>query len=518
MHDHVRHRKETAQAAPLLRLQRHPDSGPDVAGEGSVPDLRGLGFQGGRAYGLGPGQGQLAGGLCQGRHGQGQLEAQVFAQISPSDPDVLQGGADLRLVDRREFVDDDGRDLGGAVPVSVGLKNRRVLLGVTGGIAAYKSADLTSRLAQAGAEVRLVMTAAARAFVSPLTFQALSGQPVSTDLFDEAPARGMGHIELGQWAEAAVVAPATANFLAKAATGIADDLLSTLMLVVTAPVVVCPAMNVNMYRHATVGENLSRLRARGVTVLGPDEGPMACGDFGPGRMVEPAVIAEALAAVLGPADLAGRKILVTAGPTREAVDPVRFLSNRSTGRMGVALAREARRRGGTVTLVLGPTEIEPPWGVETVRVVSATDMHRQVTARAPDMDLIVMNAAVADYTPARVREQKIKKATANLSGIDLTSTLDILAELGARKPPGQILVGFAAETEKLVPEARSKLERKNLDLVVANNVALPGVGFATETNQVILVHPHGEAEKLPLMPKAEVALEVFDRVVRLLPD
>ncbi len=414
-------------------------------------------------------------------------------------------------------MDDDGRDLGGAVPVNIGLTNRRILLGVTGGIAAFMSAVLTSGLAQAGAEVRVVMTAAARRFVSPLTFQALSGQPVSTDLFDESPARGMGHIELGKWAEAAVIAPATANFLAKASFGIADDLLSTLILVVTAPLVVCPAMNVNMYRHPTVGENLGRLRARGVTVLGPDEGPMACGDFGPGRMVEPAMIVEALAAVLGPADLTGRKIMVTAGPTREMIDPVRFLSNRSSGRMGVALAREARRRGGAVTLVLGPAEIEPPWDVETVRVVSAADMHRQVTARAPDMDVIVMNAAVADYTPARVLDSKIKKATAKLGRIDLTTTADILAELGESKPPGQVLVGFAAETESVVAESRSKLERKHLDLVVGNNVALPGAGFATETNQVSLIHPRGEVEELPLMPKAEVAVEVFDRIGRLLP-
>jgi phosphopantothenoylcysteine decarboxylase/phosphopantothenate--cysteine ligase len=328
----------------------------------------------------------------------------------------------------------------------------------------------------------------------------------------------MGHIELGKWAEAAVIAPATADFIAKAAAGIADDLLTTIILVLKAPLIVCPAMNVNMYRHPTVGRNLAALRDRGVTVLGPDEGPMACGDFGPGRMVEPSRIAEAVTYVLGPGDLAGRKILVTAGPTREMIDPVRFLSNRSTGRMGVALAGEARRRGGQVTLVLGPTEIETPGDVEIVRVVSAADMHREVTSRAPDMDVIVMNAAVADYCPAAPKGSKIKKIRDDMSAVELTATTDILSELGAAKPDGQVLVGFAAETEDLVVEARGKLERKNLDLVVGNNVARPDSGFAVAKNQVTIVHPQGQVEELPLMDKSRVAIEVFDRIVRLLPD
>ncbi len=397
------------------------------------------------------------------------------------------------------------------------LDQRRVLLGVTGGIAAYKSADLCSRLTQAGAEVRAVMTAAAARFVTPVTFTALSGHPAATDLFDEGRPGGMGHIELGKWAEAVVIAPATANFIAKAAAGIADDLLTTLILVARAPLIVCPAMNVNMYRHPTVGRNLTALREAGTTVLGPDEGPMACGDFGPGRMVEPAAIAEAVTYALGPGDLAGRQVLVTAGPTREMIDPVRFLSNRSTGRMGVALAREARRRGGAVTLVLGPTEVEPPGQVEVVRVTSAEDMHREVTSRAPDMDVIVMNAAVADYRPAAAKTSKIKKARDGLAAVELASTTDILSELGGRKPAGQTLVGFAAETEDLVLEARRKLETKNLDLVVGNNIARPGSGFAFETNQVTVIHPQGDVEELPLLDKSQVAVLVWDRIVRLLP-
>jgi phosphopantothenoylcysteine decarboxylase/phosphopantothenate--cysteine ligase len=401
--------------------------------------------------------------------------------------------------------------------VSTPLDQRRVLLGVTGGIAAYKAADLCSRLNQAGAEVRVVMTASATRFVSPLTFTALSGHPTAIDLFDEGRPGGMGHIELGKWAEAAVIAPATANFIAKAAAGIADDLLTTLILVVRAPLIVCPAMNVNMYQHPTVGRNLAALKEAGAIILGPDEGPMACGDYGPGRMVEPAAVAEAVTYALGPGDLAGRNVLVTAGPTREMIDPVRFLSNRSTGRMGVALAREARRRGGAVTLVLGPTEIGPPGQIEVVRVTTAADMHREVTSRAADMDVIVMNAAVADYRPAAPKGSKIKKARDGISAVELTSTVDILSELGGRKPAGQILVGFAAETEDLVLEARRKLETKNLDLVVGNNVSRPGSGFATETNQVTVIHPRGGVEELPLLDKSQVATLVWDRIVRLLP-
>jgi phosphopantothenoylcysteine decarboxylase/phosphopantothenate--cysteine ligase len=398
--------------------------------------------------------------------------------------------------------------------MAAGGKAKRVLLGVTGGIAAYKAAELASLLTRQGLEVRVVMTEAARRFVGPLTFAALTGHPVPGDMFDPAQEVTIGHIELARWAQAVVVAPATANLIAKAAVGLADDLLSTVLLATEAPLLLAPAMNPRMYAHPTVQENLARLKSRGVHVVGPAQGRTACGEEGPGRMAEPAEIAEALMGIMSPRDLEGVTLLVTAGPTREHLDPVRFISNPSTGRMGIEVARAAARRGARVTLVLGPTHLEPPPGVETVRVVSAADMHRAVLERASQARVVVAAAAVSDFRPAHYAPQKVKKHGGE-ELCRLEATPDILAELGRDKGE-RILVGFAAETEEVLANARAKLEAKNLDLIVANDVSSPDAGFAVETNRVTFLDRAGGREELPLMSKAQVAERLCDRLAALL--
>lgn len=391
----------------------------------------------------------------------------------------------------------------------------RVLLGISGGIAAYKACELASLLTQRGVSVRAVMTAGAKNFVGPLTLAALTGNPVSEAMFDPGQEAAISHIELARWAEAVVVAPATANFIAKAACGLADDLLSTILLATRAPVLLAPAMNIHMYAHPTVTENLARLTARGGRTVGPGLGRTACGEEGLGRMAEPAEIAEELYGLLSPQDMAGVRLVVSAGPTREHLDPVRFLSNPSSGRMGIEIARVARRRGALVTLVLGPSHLAPPAGVETIRVTSAADMHRAVMAAAQGAQVVVKAAAVSDFTPLERQPHKVKKTAGQGERLELAHTTDILAELGRNKA-GRLLVGFAAETTDVLAHAALKLRAKNLDLLVANDVSDPQSGFAVPTNRVHFLYADGGVEALPLLSKEEVAGRLLDRVAALL--
>jgi phosphopantothenoylcysteine decarboxylase/phosphopantothenate--cysteine ligase len=392
----------------------------------------------------------------------------------------------------------------------------RIALAVTGCIGAYKAAYLLRLLQESGADVRVAMTASAERFVGPVTFEALSGHPVITSMWeDPAPTGEIRHIELAQWCDLLVVAPATANTLAKFANGICDDFVSTLYISTTSPVLVAPAMNVEMWRHEATRENLARLRARGVHVVEPGAGYLACGMVGEGRLAEPSEIAERALQIAGKAtgepracDLEGERVLVTAGPTREPIDPVRFITNRSSGRMGYAIAEEARARGADVVLVSGPVAIEPPDGVEVVRVETAAEMAEATLARAEWATIVVKSAAVADYRPKTVASRKIKKGEGE-STLELERTTDILAELGRRKGE-QVLVGFAAVTDALVENARKKLEAKNLDLVVANDVTREGAGFDGETNIAVLVGRDGRADELPLMPKRELAARILD--------
>jgi phosphopantothenoylcysteine decarboxylase / phosphopantothenate---cysteine ligase len=393
------------------------------------------------------------------------------------------------------------------------LQGKKILLGVTGGIAAYKAVELLRLLAGAGARVQVVMTRSAQEFVTPLTFHALSGSPVRTALFGPG-ADPLEHISLAQTVDAIVIAPATANFLGKVAAGLGDDLLTTLILAADRPILVCPAMNVKMYENPVVQGNLNLLRQRGFQIMEPETGEMACGAYGSGRLPEPAVILEALAGLLSPKDLTGYRILVSAGPTHEDLDPVRFLTNRSTGKMGYALARVARRRGAEVCLVSGPATLAAPAGVQLVSVRSALEMQQALAERFSGTDVLIMSAAVSDYRPAGVAEQKMKRGKPEMQ-VRLIHNPDILASLGAGQDR-QILVGFAAETQDILQQAREKLERKSLDLIVANDVSAPDSGFAVDTNRVMLIHRSGEVESLPLLSKEEVAERVCDRIAALL--
>lgn len=399
------------------------------------------------------------------------------------------------------------------------LAEKRIVLGVSGGIAAYKACDLVSRLKKRGAQVRVVLTKHACEFVPPLTFETLSGNPAYTDAFDRK--FEIEHVALAKWADAMVVAPATANALAKMAAGIADDLLTTTLLAVTAPVVAAPAMNAAMWRHPATQANAALLRSRGVRFVGPASGHLACGDDDVGRMSEPEAIVEALDALFSEGgrsgaarDLSGRRILVTAGPTVERIDPVRFITNRSTGKMGYAIAAAAARRGAEVVLVSGPVSLPCPDGVERVSVESSRELCDAVLGRAGDCDAVIQAAAPADFTPATFSETKIKKTGEGMA-LELRPTTDIAAALGARKRPGQVLVAFAAETNDLIDNARGKLARKNADLVVANDVTRPGAGFGADTNIVSLV-TRDSARELPVMPKSEVADAILDAVAALL--
>ena len=396
----------------------------------------------------------------------------------------------------------------------------RITLGVTGGIAAYKSAELVRRLQDEGHTIQVVMTRAAQEFITPLTFAALSGQRVIVDLFSTS-ARGennlesaIDHIAVAQSTDLLVVAPATADILAKFARGIADDFLSTLYLASTAPVVAAPAMNVNMWQHEATQENLATLRARGVRIVEPNEGYLACGMTGPGRLASQVEILKAVEEVLrGRQDLDGERVLVTAGPTREDIDPVRFLSNRSSGKMGYAVARAAARRGAKVVLVTGPTALETPRGVERVDVRSAEDMLRAVEARFPECTLAIFAAAVADYRAVEPSESKIKRTQDALT-LRLEPNPDILATV-AREKGDRLVVGFAAETDNVAENARKKLAQKNADVMVANDVTAEGAGFDVDTNMVTLLSCDGRDLALPRLTKAEVAERILDEVLRL---
>jgi phosphopantothenoylcysteine decarboxylase/phosphopantothenate--cysteine ligase len=396
------------------------------------------------------------------------------------------------------------------------LADRCVVLGVTGGIAAYKAVEVASRLRKLGATVYVVMTRAAANFVTPLTFREISGNPVVTTLWDEPKMWNVEHIALAARADLFLIAPATANVIGKLAAGIADDMLTTAAMATTAPVLLAPAMNCDMYRNPVVQANLARLAGLGYHILPPDDGPLACGAEGPGRLPDPAVIVEKAAALLGAGgDLHGKKVLVTAGPTREAIDPVRYIGNRSSGKMGYAVARAAAARGADVVLVAGPTALTPPPGVRVVPVETAAEMLAAVLAEYGGCDVVVKAAAVADYRPLSPAVHKIKKQGGELT-LALTKTEDILAELGRRKQ-GQVLVGFAAETRDLAANAGEKLARKNLDMVVANDVTRPGAGFGGDTNIVRLLYRDGRAEDLGLMSKDDLAVMILDRICGLLP-
>lgn len=384
-----------------------------------------------------------------------------------------------------------------------------VLLAVCGGIAAYKACEVLRGLQKAGCDVRVTMTQDAERFVGVTTFEALSGAPVATSLY-EYPGSAIPHIDLAEWADAAVVVPATANVMAKMACGIADDCLTTTLLACACPVLVAPGMNVHMWQNPATQANAATLRERGVSFVGPDSGRLACGDVGEGKLAGVDEIVEAALALLVPRDLEGLRLLVNAGPTHEAIDPVRYIANRSTGKMGYAIAAAATRRGAKVTLVSGPTSLPTPAGVRRVDVESAAQMHDAMLAEFEGADVAICSAAVADYTPATPADHKLKKSREHLDSIELIETADILADLCATKG-SRVVVGFAAETDDLLAHAKEKLERKGADLIVANDVSRPESTFGADTNRVALVSARG-VEQLETMPLADVASAILDTV------
>jgi phosphopantothenoylcysteine decarboxylase / phosphopantothenate---cysteine ligase len=393
------------------------------------------------------------------------------------------------------------------------LHGKTVVLGLSGGIACYKAAELVRELVRAGATVRVMMSHGAQEFITPLTLQTLSGNPVATDTFDLTQESQIGHIALADAADVVVIAPATANIIGKIAAGIGDDVLTTVLLATRAPVVVAPAMNVNMYENPIVQGNLNRLRAHGMRIVEPGEGFLACGWEGKGRLADLAVLCAEIERAVTPQDLQGEHVLVTAGPNREAIDPVRFISNRSTGKMGFAVAAAAWARGAEVALVAGPVALPTPHGVRRRDVSTADEMRQAVIAEYETATMVLMTAAVADYRPARVAPHKLKKGSGGLT-LELERTVDILAEIAPRKG-SRLVVGFAAETERVVANAERKLTEKNLDLIVANDVVGSETGFAVDTNAVTIIGRDGQHESVPLMSKAEVAHRILDRVVAL---
>ncbi len=394
------------------------------------------------------------------------------------------------------------------------LKDKRIVLGITGGIAAYKSAELTREFIKKEAAVRVVMTKNAAEFITPLTLQTLSGHPVFTDMYAPLTDFDMAHISLAEYADVIVIAPATANIIGKIAAGMADDILTTTVLATKAPVLVCPAMNVNMYDNAIVKENISRLTARGYLFMVPGYGELACKTEGYGRLPEIPDIVEEVESILTPKDLQGEKILVTAGPTREPFDPVRYITNYSSGKMGYALAIAAKRRGAHVTLISGPTALPAPRDIKFVAVASAVDMKDAVMEHLDSATVVIKAAAVADYRPSLRSAAKIKKDGGGLD-LQLERNPDIILEVG-RKKGNRILVGFAVETENLVENARSKMKKKNMDIIVANDVTKEGAGFGYDTNIIKILSPDGEIESIPLMSKMEVADRILDRVKKII--
>ena len=392
------------------------------------------------------------------------------------------------------------------------LSGKKIVLGVTGGIAAYKAINLTSKLTQSGAIVKVILTSGAQKFVTPLSFQAISRQPVYLDTFDELDTAEIQHIALADWADYVIVAPATANIIGKYANGIADDLLSTMLLAATSPVFFAPAMNVHMYEHPAVIQNMDVLKQRGVSFIEPDEGYLACGYVGKGRLADPEEIVRFLVdksrqTLL----LQGKRILITAGPTQEKIDPVRFLTNHSSGKMGYQLATVAAELGAEVTLVSGPVQLETPRGVTRVDVVSAEEMYEAVMSRYNEADIVIKTAAVSDYTPKVTHAHKLKKQAKPLS-LDMVRTKDILKTLGEQKT-NQYLVGFAAETEDVITYGKEKLINKQLDMVVINDISKPNQGFHADTNAVTIVTKKGQEQTLPLQTKRAVAEEIL-RIIR----
>ena len=394
------------------------------------------------------------------------------------------------------------------------LRGKHIVLAVTGGIAAYKMASMASMLVKQGAQVQVLMTQNATNFINPITFETLTGRKCLIDTFDRNFQFEVEHISVAKWADLVLVAPASANVIAKLAHGLADDMLTTTLLACKCKKLVAPAMNTNMYENPAVQENLATLVRYGMELIEPVSGHLACGDTGMGKMVEPEVMLEHILRHLAmPHTMEGLRVLVTAGPTQEAIDPVRFITNHSTGTMGYALARICMLRGAQVTLVTGPTSLTPPPFVEVVPVVSAQQMYQEVTARSQVQDIVIKAAAVADFRPAQTAEHKIKKDKAGLS-IQLESTQDILRQLGSQKKPGQFLCGFAMETQDLEQNALRKLETKQLDLVVANNLKVEGAGFGTGTNVLTLLWKDGK-KQLERMEKQQVAVAILDQIMEL---
>lgn len=393
------------------------------------------------------------------------------------------------------------------------LKGKNVLLGVSGGIAAYKTATLASLLIKAGCAVQVIMTKGAENFITPLTFEALTHRRVYDDIFDRSDPTEVHHVALAAWADVMVIAPATANVIAKIACGIADDMLTSTVLPCEAPRVIVPAMNTHMYENPATQDNLSTLRRRGWLVMEPAEGRLACGDVGRGKMPEPDEIFEAIDHAAGHAhDMEGERVIVTAGPTREAIDPVRYITNHSSGRMGYAIAKAASTRGADVTLVSGPASLKKPQFVNFVEITSAQDMFDAVTSRFDDATIVIKAAAVADYRPATVAANKIKKSDSDLT-LQLSRTRDILKYLGEHRK-GQFICGFSMETENLLANSRAKLTKKNVQMIAANNLNVAGAGFGVDTNVITLITPDS-CEELPLMSKDEVADHLLDHIMAL---
>lgn len=397
------------------------------------------------------------------------------------------------------------------------LHMRQVVVGITGGIAAYKSAELVRRLRDRGAVVRVVMTRAAQSFITPLTLQALSGHPVHTELLDTEAEAGMGHIELARWADLVLVAPASADFLARLAQGKGDDLLATLCLATRSPIAIAPAMNQGMWDNPATQDNLALLKGRGIHQFGPGEGSQACGDVGPGRMLEANALCDAAESLFNKGVLCGRRVVVSAGPTREAIDPVRYISNRSSGKMGFALARAASEAGASVVLISGPVDLPPPERVEIVKVTSAQEMHAACLKAAKGCDLFIAAAAVADFRPQHVADQKLKKRDGvETLVLELVRNPDIVADV-AKLEPKPFVVGFAAETQALETHAQQKLSAKSLDAIVANDVSRPDRGFDSDNNAVTLIWPTSQ-ESLPLASKLQLATELIHRFAGKLND
>ena len=394
------------------------------------------------------------------------------------------------------------------------LAGKHIVLGVTGSIAAYKTASLASMLMKQKADVTVIMTPNATNFINPITFESLTGNKCLVDTFDRNFEFQVEHVSLAKQTDVLLVAPASANVIAKAARGIADDMLTTTLLACTCPKIFAPAMNTRMYQNPIVQDNMKTLVSYGMEVIRPARGYLACGDTGEGKMPDPEVLYEYIVKALTPKDMAGKKVLVTAGPTREKIDPVRYISNHSTGKMGYAIARQAMMRGADVTLVSGKVNIEPPMEVKTVPVVSAADMAQAVKDAAPEQDIIIKAAAVADYRPRVTADEKLKKKDEELS-VELERTEDILAFLGAHRKEGQFMCGFSMETEHMLENSRAKLEKKNIDMIVANNLKQEGAGFGTDTNVVTFL-TRDETVELPIMSKEEVADRLLNHIMKAL--